>query len=189
MSRIKFGAAVLAAASLAGSASAATTAAAPITVKGTQTIVNEAKGKFAMQGDLVGTWNMTAFATHYEGPDGQFVGSGKELFSGCRDADRSGGCDAAEPKGTIRFTFVYWAKFDPKSKALVTGQCVHPVLGGTGAFAGVKGVIHMLDRPTASGIKTTYTGTLLYAGSSAASTNSVASRELAGRSAPQSCGG
>ena len=143
----------------------------------------EAPGKDAdgRQGDLLGTWNITAFTTHYQGSEGQFVGSGKELFAGCRDVDRSGACDTGEPKGTIRFTFIYWATLDPKTQSLVKGQCVHPVLGGTGAFAGVKGIIHMTDSPTPSGVRTRYTGTLRYGGATAASTSSLATRDLAGR--------
>ena len=188
MSRITIAAAVIAAAVFTGSASAAKNAAAPITVKGVQTIVDEAKGKFEMKGDLVGAWNMTAFTPHYMGPDGQFVGSGKELFTGCRDANRNGSCEASEQRGTIRFTFIYWATYKPNTQVLLKGQCVHPVTGGTGAFAGVKGVIHMQDRPSPAGVKTTYTGTLLYAGAASASTNSLATRELASRSARHSCG-
>ncbi len=183
---------ILAVAALAVVAAAGATAAGPalITVKGTQTVVNESKGIYAMQGDLVGSWRMTAFTTNFQGSDGQFVGSGKELFSGCRDADRNGACDNGEPKGTIRFSFVYWATFDPKTKALVRGQCVHPVLGGTGAFAGAKGVIHMTDRPTASGaVRTTYTGTLVYDAASTASASAPTTRALAARAASQTCGG
>ena len=69
------------------------------------------------------------------------------------------------------------------------GQCVHPVLGGTGAFSGVKGVVHMADRPTASGVRSTYTGTLRYGAPTAASTRSVTTRDLAGRAAARGCGG
>ena len=164
-------------------------AAPPVTVKGTQTVVNESKGRYTVQGDLLGTWNITAFTTHYQGSEGQFVGSGKELFAGCRDVDRNGACDTGEPKGTIRFTFIYWATLDPKTQALVKGQCVHPVLGGTGAFAGVKGIVHMTDSPTTSGVRTSYRGTLQYGGATAASTSSRATRDLAGRVAGRTCGG
>ena len=94
------------------------------------------------------------------GADGQVVGSGKETFAGCHDTDRNGTCDAGEPKGTLRFSFVYWATYKPGTKTLVKGQCVHPVVGGTGAFAKAKGVIHMTDRPSKGGVLTTYTGTL-----------------------------
>jgi hypothetical protein len=191
MSRIRTGVVIATAAVLVAAvwASTAAAGAAPVTVKGTQTVVNESKGKYTVQGDLLGTWNITAFTTHYQGSEGQFVGSGKELFAGCRDVDRSGACDTGEPKGTIRFTFIYWATLDPKTQALVKGQCVHPVLGGTGAFAGVKGIVHMTDSPTANGVRTTYTGTLRYSGATAASTSSTATRDLAGRVAGRTCGG
>ena len=188
MSRITICASVIATGLLAFAGAAAAGGPAPSTVKGIQTVVNESQGKYAMQGDLVGKWNTTAFTTNYAGPDGQFVGSGRELFTGCRDADRSGACDAGEPTGTMRFSFVYWATYDPKTKALVKGRCVHPVLGGTGSFKGVKGVIHMKDTPTASGTRTTYTGTLLYGDAATASTSSVGTRELAGRAARGACG-
>jgi hypothetical protein len=188
MARITIWASVIAAASLLVVGAATAGGAASITVKGIQTVVNESQGKYAVQGDLLGRWNTTAFTTNYAGADGQFVGSGKELFTGCRDTDRSGACDAGEPAGTIRFSFVYWATYDPKTKALVKGQCVHPVLGGTGAFAGAKGVIHMKDKPAAGGTRTTYSGTLLYRGAATASTASVATRDLAGRGARGACG-
>jgi hypothetical protein len=191
MSRVTMLIGLLAAASLAvaaSSASAADGAAAPITVKGTQTVVNESLGKYTVQGDLLGSWNVTAFIPNYQGPDGQFVGSGKEVFTGCRDADRSGACDAAEPKGSIRFSFVYWATYDPKTKALVRGRCVHPVMGGTGPFKGIKGVIHMRDVPTKAGVRTTFTGTLAYDGSATPTTSSLVTRELASRIAGGGCG-
>ena len=191
MSRNRTGGVILAAALLVAAVWASTAAAGaapPVTVKGTQTVVNESKGRYTAQGDILGTWNITAFTTHYQGSEGQFVGSGKELFAGCRDVDRSGACDTGEPKGTIRFTFIYWATLDPKTQSLVKGQCVHPVLGGTGAFAGVKGIIHMTDSPTSSGVRTSYTGTLRYSGTTA-STSSLATRDLAGRVAGRTCGG
>jgi hypothetical protein len=190
MSSIKIFAAILAASSLVAvvSVASAANAPSPIDVKGTQTIVDEKKGKYAMQGDLLGTWNVTAFTPHYQGLGGRFVGSGKERFSGCRDADRSGACDAGEPKGTIRFSFVYWATYNPKTQALVRGECVHPVLGGTGAFAGVKGVIHMKDVPVKNGVRTTYTGQLAYPGAAAASTRAPATRELSARAVRGGCG-
>ena len=190
MSRITIGASLVAAAALVLCASTAVASGAtPVNVKGTQTIVNESKGMYAMHGDLLGSWLTTAFTTNYQGADGQFVGSGKELFTGCRDADRSGACDAGEPKGTIRFTFVYWASFDAKTHALVRGQCVHPILGGTGAFAGIRGVIHMTDTPTSSGIRTTYVGSLTYGAPTPASARDAPARGLAGHAPGVTCGG
>lgn len=148
--------AVLAIVSLAASAASSR----PLVVRGTQTVVDEPTGRFQMHGSLVGSWNTTAFTLHYAGADGQLVGSGKETFRGCHDTDRSGACDDGEPAGTLRFTFAYWATYKPGTEDLVRGQCIHPVVGGTGAFAGAKGVIHMTDRPSKRGVLTTYAGTL-----------------------------
>jgi hypothetical protein len=136
----------------------------PIAVKGTQTTVDGKPGTYWMSGSLVGAWDVTAFTLRYAGPDGELVGTGKELFRGCHDTDRNGACDAGEPSGTLRFSFVYWARYKPGTETLVTGRCVHPVIGGTGAFAKAKGVIHMFDRPGKNGVLTTYRGTLAVPG-------------------------
>ncbi len=172
----------------ASTAMAASSGDGPVALKGEQTIVDESQGKYLMSGSLVGTWNMTAFALHYEGVDGQVAGSGKETFSGCQDADGSGACEAGEPTGTLRFTFVYWATYNPKTKALVKGECVHPIVGGTGNFAKAKGMIHMWDRPSGKTVRTTYTGALQYAAPSTASRTSGSPRSLASRGGPAGCG-
>lgn len=160
----------------------------PVKLKGTQTVIDEAKGRYAMQGSLIGRWNTTAFKVDYDGPDGEFVGSGKELFTGCQDADKNGACGAGDPTGTLRFSFIYWATFDPKSKTLVRGECVHPVTGGTGGFTKAKGVIHMTDLPSAGGVHTTYTGSLLLAGPSTSSIGPGGGRTLATLSSLRTCG-
>jgi hypothetical protein len=176
--------AALGAAAIVASASGAPAAA--VKIKGTQTIVDEDKGLFQMHGSLVGRWVLTSFKLHYaDGTD--LAISGTERFRGCHDLDASGTCDAGEPSGTLRFTFIYWATLDPKTEKLVKGQCVHPVTGGTGAFAKAKGVIHMVDRPTASGVRTTYTGTLEYGAANARSAHAAPSRSLAS-STRRSCG-
>jgi hypothetical protein len=41
---------------------------------------------------------------------------------------------------------------------------VHPVYGGTGAFAGARGVVRMFDQPVGGGVRTTYLGTLVLQG-------------------------
>jgi hypothetical protein len=167
---------------LAGGLVAAFAASAPaglqaaVKVKGVQTVVDEKKGLYEMQGSLVGSWTVTAFTERYASPT-EYVGSGRERFQGCHDADRDGACGADEPAGTIRFVFTYWATFS--SGKLVRGNCVHPVVGGTGDFAKAKGVILMKDVPTSSGVRTTYAGTLDYAAApkpaSARPTRSLAS--------------
>jgi hypothetical protein len=148
----------------------------PVDLKGRQIVVNEQKGQYQVDGSLVGSWSVTALKINHTGVDGSFVGSGKELFRGCLDADRSGTCQTGEPTGTLRFSFVYWAKYKPGTTTLVRGQCVHPVIGGTGAFAKATGVIHMKDVPTPSGVRTTYTGTLAVPGLATASVAPTATR-------------
>jgi hypothetical protein len=132
-----------------------------VSVSGTQTVIDESTGTFAMQGSLVGAWNITKFVTHYAS-DSQYVASGKELFVGCLDDNKNGTCDKKEPAGSLKFTFIYWASFDPASGALIHGQCVHPILGGTGSFHKASGVIFMEDTPVGDSVETTYTGTLAY---------------------------
>ena len=164
-------------------------AGAPVKVKGTQTVIDEKKGKYEMHGSLVGKWNTTAFRIDYQGADGEFVGSGKEIFSGCHDADANGTCDAGEATGTLRFSFVYWANYNPKTQALVRGECVHPVIGGTGGFKNVKGIIHMVDRPVGKDVKTSYSGSLAFPGATAASVSSTSgSRSLASVTGVRTCG-
>jgi hypothetical protein len=167
----------------AGVASAGS-AAKPVKVKGTQTVVNEQKGIWDMHGSLVGRWTITALTPRYEGSS-EFAATGTERFDGCHDTDASGTCDPGEPSGTMRFTFVYWASFGPSGK-LVKGQCVHPVTGGTGDFAKAKGLIVMHDRPTANGVRTTYTGTLEYGTAKPAPV--APTRSLAGTKVPRACG-
>jgi hypothetical protein len=179
------GIAVTALAASVAAASAASSAE-PVKVNGLQIVVDEKKGLYEMKGSLVGAWAITSFTPRYQSSS-EFAGTGTERFRGCHDLDRSGVCDAGEPTGSIRFTFMYWASFDPKSGNLVKGQCVHPVTGGTGAFAGAKGLIVMHDRPTKTGIRTTYSGSLRYP-ASAKSATAEPTRALASSGAARSCG-
>lgn len=185
MKRVLTAMAILVAPALMIGDSAAGSAAMAVKVKGTQTVVNEKKGIYDMHGSLVGRWTVTAFTPRYQGSS-EFAGTGSERFQGCHDTDANGTCDAGEPSGTMRFTFMYWTTFDPKTGKLLKGQCVHPVTGGTGAFAKAKGLIIMHDRPTANGTRTTYTGTLEYA--TAKSALADPTRSLAGVSVARSCG-
>src|SRR5262245_51097968 len=71
-------------------------AGAPVRVVGSQTVVNEQEGKFAMHGSLVGPWQITSFTPTYVTKT-QFAATGTELFTGCLDSNHSGSCDAGEP--------------------------------------------------------------------------------------------
>ena len=119
--------AVVTTALAAGTAGAKTTPVS-VDVSGTQTIVDEAAGTYAMHGSLVGTWQITKFKPRYASAS-QFVATGDELFTGCLDSNKNGACDKKEPTGSLKFTFMYWASFDPASGALVHGECVHPITG------------------------------------------------------------
>lgn len=132
-----------------------------VEVSGTQTVVDEAAGTFAMHGSLVGAWYTTKFVPRYASSS-RFVATGKELFVGCLDSNANKSCDKKEPAGSLKFTFMYWASFDPATGALLHGNCVHPIIGGSGSFRKAAGVIFMEDTPTGDTVVTTYTGTVEY---------------------------
>jgi hypothetical protein len=136
--------------------------AATIPLSGTQTVVDENAGTFKMHGSLVGDWAITTFDVIDTAP--VLHAKGTERFVGCLDRGRDGSCNG-DASGTMKFTIDYSALFDPPgSKNLVWGACLHPVTGGTGAFAGARGVIVMADTPTANGVTTSYIGNLTLAG-------------------------
>ena len=58
------------------------------------------------------------------------------------------------------------------------GTCWHPVVSGTGAFAGARGVLAFVDSPTSKGVSTRYIGslTLKRAGSSRKASATAARR-------------
>ncbi len=146
-----------------GVATAGATNAPPVSVslKGTQTVVDEAAGTSEMHGSLIGIWQITKFVPRYASAS-QFVGTGKELFDGCLDSNGNGACDPKDPAGTLKMTFMYWASFDPATGALIHGNCVHPIDKGTGSFKHASGVVFMEDTPVNGEVVTTYTGTLDY---------------------------
>jgi hypothetical protein len=132
-----------------------------VAVSGTQTVVDEAAGTYTMQGSLVGAWYTTKFVQRYASSS-QYVATGKELFVGCLDANANGSCDKKEPAGSLKFTFMYWASFDPATGALLHGNCVHPITAGSGSFRKAAGVLFMEDTPTGDTVVTTYKGTVDY---------------------------
>jgi hypothetical protein len=52
----------------------------------------------------------------------------------------------------------------PDPASLVWGSCRHPIVSGTGAFAGARGVVAMVDIPTRGGVKTAYIGNVTLRG-------------------------
>ena len=134
-----------------------------ISVSGTQTIVDEEAGTFRMHGDLVGGWRITSFKELATSP--LYQAKGTERFRGCLDRGHDGGC-AGDPRGTLRFTFRYWALFGT-DESLRAGACSHPIVAGTGAFRNARGAIQMLDAPTDTGVETIYVGRIRMGGGGA----------------------
>jgi hypothetical protein len=125
-------------------------------VSGKQIAIDAEAGTFKMKGGLIGDWAITSFEEIAKSP--YYHAKGTETFKGCLDRRRDRSCKG-DPSGTLSFTMEYWALFgsaDPAS--LVWGACFHPVVSGTGAFAGARGAIQMVDTPTSGGIATGYIG-------------------------------
>ncbi len=78
---------------------------------------------------------------------GGVQGGGTETFVGCLDANANGTCDTGDLAGTIDFEFTFTAKYDPSFTTELHGRCHHPIVGGTGDFAGVTGVLDFKDDP------------------------------------------
>lgn len=147
------GTAAVAALALAAPAGAAT-----YQVWGKQKVVDANAGTYKMSGGLRGTWATTSFEEVATEP--YYEGTGTELFEGCLDRRRDRSC-AGDPSGTLSFSFRYWGLYgsdDPSS--LVWGACWHPVVEGSGAFAGARGVLTFVDSPTPGGVRTAYIGSL-----------------------------
>jgi hypothetical protein len=143
---------------LAGPASAATT----YPISGRQTVVDENAGTAKMRGGLIGDWATTSFNVKTLSPI--FTADGTEHFAGCLNRRRDRSCHG-DPKGTLDFTFTAWALYgsaDPSS--LIWGGCLHPVVSGTGGFAGAKGIVVMTDIPTPKGVRTRYIGSITLPG-------------------------
>jgi hypothetical protein len=103
-----------------------------------------------MAGSLVGCWytdTLIPNAAHPNGtPSGAFQATGTEHFVGCLELDGAQPCDANSPNyGTLAFTFQFSGKFDPVTGAEIHGRCAHPIISGTGVFAGPSGVFTFKD--------------------------------------------
>jgi hypothetical protein len=113
---------------------------------------------YEMFGDLVGCWYTDTFIPGELHPDGEFTATGTETFVGCIDANRDGVCQGTDPKGSFRTTFVFYAILDPATGAELSGHCSHPIVGGTGSFAGAQGTINFVDIVTPAQITANYFG-------------------------------
>jgi hypothetical protein len=131
-------------------------------VRGTQVPIDANKGVYVMRGDLRGKWWGLSEKILHKSPT-LIITSGTERFRGCLDQVHNNSCQNGEPSGEMRFAYLYWASFDTQGH-LIRGQCVHPIDGGTGAFAGARGVLRMFDHPTGGGVRTTYRGNVVLHG-------------------------
>ena len=105
-------------------------------------------GTFTMTGGLVGYWcedtiNVTKDQVTPSGIELVHF-SGTEHFTGCLDVDNDGTC-TGDPTGTLFFTFSFTGQFDAATGNEIRGRCHHPIVGGTGDFAGATGVINFKD--------------------------------------------
>ena len=155
---------VVCAALIAGFAalSATPASAASVQVSGVQTPVSSgpcfdpgAVASFTMQGSLIGCWSVDTFNVQSQ-PSGTFQATGTEHFTGCLDLDGDQACTAGDPQGTLYFSFQFTGKVDPVTFAEIFGRCQHPIVAGTGDFAGAFGVLTFKDDVT--------NGTSLYRG-------------------------
>jgi len=113
---------------------------------------------YVMQGDLVGDWVYDPVGPPLYKSQTFYAEAGLETFTGCIDRNRDGACGRRERHGTMNLTFLYWASFEADGTTLIAGQCVHPITGGTGAFKGARGVLHMRDRLVDGEVRTNYRG-------------------------------
>jgi hypothetical protein len=137
-------------------------------VSGKQTVANAKKGTFKMAGGLVGSWAITSFK-EVQTKKAVFKATGTESFNGCMDVGHDGSC-TGDPSGTMDFTFRYWAKVSKDGERVELGTCAHPVVSGTGGFAGATGFLMMVDTPIKKKpfIKTHYEGDINLVGTKSA---------------------
>jgi hypothetical protein len=126
-------------------AAAGTAQAKTYRVSGRQVVDDPAAGTAHMTGGLVGQWTTTSAKQLATSP--MVRAKGAEQFTGCIDRAKDGSC-TGDPTGTLRFTFQYWAQPGAQPDQVVWGACYHPIVSGTGAFKGAKGVLVMTDTPT-----------------------------------------
>jgi hypothetical protein len=117
---------------------------------------------YTMAGALVGDWLVNARKPSLHSATTLYAEAGTERFIGCIDSNRDGDCnDRRDRNGEMTTVYLYWASFKADGTTLIKGQCVHPITGGTGAFRGSRGVIHMFDRLVDGEVKTIYRGDIV----------------------------
>jgi hypothetical protein len=89
-----------------------------------------------MSGSLNGCWYTYVSRSQFN-PSGTYVEQGNEIFVGCLNGTTC---------GTFETTYTFTAKYvDDTFAQEIHGRCEHRIVGGTGDFAGAKGVITFRD--------------------------------------------
>lgn len=87
-----------------------------------------------LEGSLEGCW-YTYISSSQAQPSGTYLEKGTEIFVGCLNETTC---------GTFTTTYTFTGKFAP-SGAEIHGRCEHSIVGGTGGFDGMSGVINFKD--------------------------------------------
>jgi hypothetical protein len=89
-----------------------------------------------LTGSLNGCWYTYVSRSQFN-PSGTYVEQGNEIFVGCLNGTTC---------GTFETTYTFTAKYvDDTFAQEIHGRCEHRIVGGTGDFAGAKGVITFKD--------------------------------------------
>jgi hypothetical protein len=89
-----------------------------------------------MAGDLVGCWYTDSLEVVQSTPSGVYQERGTEIFIGCLSDGTT--C------GTFSTTYEFTAKY-AVDDAELHGRCEHPIVSGTGGFAGITGRLDFKD--------------------------------------------
>ena len=120
-----------------------------------------------MLGDLIGRWTVRSAPglAGYSIPDEPWalLQTGQERFIGCLDRNYTRRCDPGEALRCAGLRVRALDEYDPDSGWLIKGPCLHPITGGSGDFAGARGVLIMRDGPAGPGevVNSTYKGEIV----------------------------
>lgn len=93
-----------------------------------------------LAGSLEGCWYTTVLEVVQQTPSGGYQERGNETFIGCLVDGSSRTC------GSFDTEYHFEAKFQTQPPfAEIHGRCQHPILRGTGGFAGVTGRVDFKD--------------------------------------------
>jgi len=88
---------------------------------------------YAMTGSLNGCWWVDTFDVKPHPDQATMLATGREHFVGC----------LGTVCGTFKTTYRYTARFDGATE--LHGRCHHPIVEGTGGFAGARGELSFKD--------------------------------------------